>query len=959
MAAGFLLALAGLPPRRASLLWGFVSETPPLLSRHFLTWEHPLLPQAVEFLAAGWRGQGPLDLADVMVVVPTRQAGRRLREALAVHAAQYRQAVFAPLVLGTDQLIEPTGPRALATPMASLLAWTELLREIDLNDYRAVFPVDPPERSFAWALGLARALASLQRELAEGGLRLTDVELRAGDFPETTRWRQLAALEQLHDERLTRDGLIDGQAARIASAQVPSTPGHITRIVVLAILDPIPLAITALSALARVLPVQVVVYAPHAEAENFDPWGRPVPETWDHRILQLPDVDDHVHLCANPAAQAARLIEHARSYAGSDGQFAVGLADAEVGPPTESGLRAAGVAVFNPEGRRRQQLGFHHLLSALAGLARAPEFAAVASLARCPEVLAWLTTVRGAEFSAARWLQGLDELQSRHLPVDLATASQQAESMRNYPNLAAELGLLGRLQTLLTTGSFGEGVVAALTELFADQVDLPPAAWTEAVEAWMEIVRACTEAATGQAELGRADWWQLALSIYGDTRQTDDKPDGALELQGWLELPWEDAPHLVVAGLNDGRVPEAVAGDAFLPESLRVKLGLKTNEARFARDACMLQALATSRAAAGRLDLLFGKYTGDGDPLRPSRLLLRCADSELPARVGKLFRAPDLPDSAPAWRRAWRLTLPRRKPPVRVSVTSLKAWLRCPLRFYLKHVLGMTAVDPAKSELDAFDFGTLCHGALESMARDPAMRDCTDANVVREFLLSEFDRRMRRHFGRDLALPLLVQQESARQRLAQAAVIQARERAEGWTIIDVERKFELPVGGLVIVGKIDRIERHQTSGAWRVLDYKTSDAAVDPAEAHLRSVRRGEEPPAWACWTGEVRPRVWSDLQLPLYRRVLAAEAGGASVQCAYFNLPKAAGETGLRNWAGFTPELEASAWNCAQGVVAAIAAGEYWPPRELTGSEARNDEFAELFHGGAAASLNQVEAIR
>jgi ATP-dependent helicase/nuclease subunit B len=122
-------------------------------------------------------------------------------------------------------------------------------------------------------------------------------------------------------------------------------------------------------------------------------------------------------------------------------------------------------------------------------------------------------------------------------------------------------------------------------------------------------------------------------------------------------------------------------------------------------------------------------------------------------------------------------------------------------------------------------------------------------------------------------------------------------------------------------------------------------------------MRREEEPPEWMCWTGANVPQVWADLQLPLYRRVLAAEAGGAPVDCAYFNLPKAVGETGLRPWMGFTPELEASAWGCAQGVVTAIRRGEFWPPLELGGREAEQDEFAALFHGGAAASLRWAEA--
>src|SRR5690606_26051835 len=99
----------------------------------------------------------------------------------------------------------------------------------------------------------------------------------------------------------------------------------------------------------------------------------------------------------------------------------------------------------------------------------------------------------------------------------------------------------------------------------------------------------------------------VALRLYGEGVRYEDKRAGAVELLGWLELLWEDAPHLVVAGFNDGRVPEAVVGDPFLPESLRGRLGLKTNAERFARDAYVLQAIAQCRATGGRLDLLLGK----------------------------------------------------------------------------------------------------------------------------------------------------------------------------------------------------------------------------------------------------------------------------------------------------------------------------------------------------------------
>ena len=151
------------------------------------------------------------------------------------------------------------------------------------------------------------------------------------------------------------------------------------------------------------------------------------------------------------------------------------------------------------------------------------------------------------------------------------------------------------------------------------------------------------------------EWWELALDLFGESTRFDDKPADAVELLGWLELLWEDAPHLVVAGFNDGRVPEAVVSDAFLPESLREQLGLKTNAARFARDAYLLAALAAPRGQGGQLDLLVGKVSTAGDPLRPSRLLLLCDDAMLPARVRFLFREIESSRPSLPWRRAWTL----------------------------------------------------------------------------------------------------------------------------------------------------------------------------------------------------------------------------------------------------------------------------------------------------------------
>ena len=915
---------------------------------HLLPWDRPLLPSAVGWLAAGWAGDGPLDLSALLVIVPTRQSGRRLREALAAHAAARGQAVFPPRVVLPETLATLGAPTVgVASRLASQLAWIGVLRAVPLGEFRAVFPVDPPVRDFAWARRLASQFLRLQATLAEAGLRMAGVGAQAGgDFPETLRWGQLARLEGYYDEALAARGLHDAQAAKLAPpADLP--PG-IKKIIMLGTPDPLPLAGRILAHHAKQRPVEIVVCGPATEPVTglFDEWGRPRAEVWTRRVLAWPDFERQVRLCPDPAAQAAQIVALAQRYTTPEGELAIGVADPAVLAPLENGLGRAGVPVFNPAGRPRRRDGLHALLTLLADFARADTFASTAALLRCPDVLHWLASRSGPEFSRAGLLRELDALQAGHLPPTLAAARAHAEK---FPAVAPALAALAELRPALTAADFPANVRGVLAELFAARRVERDSPLAESAAAWRELAEEAGHALALFPGLSPAESWELALAQWAENIRFEEKPPGALELNGWLELLWEDAPHLVVAGVNDGCVPDAVVGDAFLPESLRGPLGLKTNAMRFARDAYLLAALAARRATHGQLDLLVGKVSAVGDPLRPSRLLLRCADAELPQRIAFLFRKVAAAQASLPWTRAWPLR-PRRAPaPVKLSVTALRDYLACPFRFYLQHGLRMAAVDLAQTELDARGFGTLLHEALQVMGEDEKLRATCDEAQLRDALLAAFERRVRVRYGTVLTLPLVVQFESARQRLRKAAEVQARERAAGWRIERVEWSFDFPLGGLTVRGKIDRIDRH-ADGRVRVLDYKTADTPVTPAAAHLGPPRGGEpERPAWAGVVVNGKERVWLDLQLPLYRRAVAEEFGPA-VQCGYFNLPKAAGETAVSWWEDYAPELQTAGEACAAQVAAAVAAGIFWPPAE---PPARADAaWAELLHHGAAASV-------
>jgi len=1025
------------------------------LRLRFFTWEKPLLGQAVDYLiggasarsegvalaqraavdrgngaAAGRAGGRALDLSAQLVVVPTRQAGRRLREALATsaparlaasasvqwptHAGAQGTAIFPPLVLTFDALLEVLREaseseaaeplRAQASQSQVLLAWVDVLLRVDFDAFRAVFPVNPPAQNFSWARELADQLAKLQDELRENDLGLVEVAARLEpDFPEFARWQELAELERRQRVTLAECGLaspLEVQRELLARGKLPS---GIERVLVLAWPDPRPMVLGFFKRVAQALPVEVCVYAAERERDRFDGWGRPVPEKWAGRELRLPDFEERVRVCADPNEQAERLAEAASLYKGADSKkaegdartrfddgsaakaaprtssgrapsekvcdlpLALGVLDAEIVRPLETTLRERGVPSYNPEGRERRGDRLHQLLSALAAFAHEERFHALARLVRQPDVLRCLC--EDNEAGGAAFLAQLDGVYERHLPPDLSGVRAKWPS-RDSSGLAA-LARLAEWREELRRSAFPQNVQAVLVQIFqgrhfdlahADDAESVAAAedWARCVREIAEAVPLCPALRGSEVQEGREALLELALARYARERVSAEKPADAVELQGWLELIWEDAPHLVVAGLNEEKVPASVSGDLFLPERLREKLGLKTNAQRFAVDAYYLQALAASRASSGaRLDVLLGRVSSAGDPLKPSRLLLRCADEELPERVQFLFRElPPRGGANLAWARAWPLQLPDPSEvalPLHLPVTGLRAWLACPLRFYLSRVLKLRAVDSQKVEMDARDFGTLCHAALEAMGREDALRGCTDVERLQRFLREALDAEAARSFGRRLSVPLVVQVESARQRLDALAVEQARFHAEGWRIKRVEWEFELPIGELVFRGKIDRIDEHEPSGAVRVIDYKTGDKADTPEKVHLVSRPKGEEFPEWRVFQsdGEKKPRAWADLQLPIYERVCAGEFPGRDLRCGYFNLPRAVGDTGLSLWEDYTPELAASAWGCAEGVAAAIARREFWPPRELKGHGAERDEFATLFQRGAAESIS------
>src|SRR6478672_361886 len=90
---------------------------------HFWDWSQPVLDHAVAELTRGWTG-GELNLAQKILIVPTAEAGRRLREALAIAAAKRDAAVVAPWVWHPEiALIWTDRPHHVASAIQEHMSW--------------------------------------------------------------------------------------------------------------------------------------------------------------------------------------------------------------------------------------------------------------------------------------------------------------------------------------------------------------------------------------------------------------------------------------------------------------------------------------------------------------------------------------------------------------------------------------------------------------------------------------------------------------------------------------------------------------------------------------------------------------------------------------------------------------------------------------------------------------------
>ena len=857
---------------------------------------------------------GAKSLAHLLVIVPTAQSGRRLRQRLAERFG----ALVPPAIRLPQQLLEAGSERCVTPEIAGrsdeLVAFLEALGENGTLDVAAQF-------------------SDIRAILGGNALTFADVAERIGgilteetaDF-EIARWKGFAELETRYLAALAKRGRTDRIVAMKAVIADPPRLDGIERIVIAYVLDPLPAMRQVVKRLALRDGIAVEEIAPGGAGRGTGAAGL---------IARA-----QIRPCATAASEAEKVAEIFAAVRPDEALPALCVADAEEFPEIQGALLAKGLKAHDPSRTPLVTSSLGHLVEQVAALVRTRSYSVFSSFIRSGDVRRWLCAeLKIAPDEYVDALNKLDNAQAKLLPETIDDIG---------PKTGGKLrAIFEHVDVTIRKKGMRQILQAVFRDHILDERDPDAREFAAAAETVNGLIDECFASdlfpaapASGQSDArgGSALAWELFAKRLRESSYSLEPDEGDVILtDGWLELPYLDADELVVTGFNEGRVPESVVGHAFLPDRLRRGLGLADNESRTNRDREILR-LAAGCRAQGAVRVSFRSVDAKGDVLKPSRLLFDGTDdAEFVRRVKAFYgvragteepRVADLPEG-------WRLKLeipPENRPLEFTSPSSLDLYLRCPFTYCLKKTFGEKTDDRAE-ELDPSEFGNLAHDALELWGAG-ALKDSEDADAIAAELAAHVDAILGKRFGTSVPAIVALQSESMKRRLACFAKIQAVRHAEGWRTVAAERKLQVRYGHTTVKGRCDRIDFNERTGEWCVIDYKTFD---NPDRAVWRDAKTGE----------------WKSLQLPLYCAMLDAdpefpEARLERISSAYCVLGKTAETTlftGPMNGA-FVAEAEAK----VRELIDRIERGVFWPPAP---KDAWRWDFADWIFNTPEESVN------
>ncbi|OYP57854.1 hypothetical protein CIL02_15885 [Prevotella sp. P3-122] len=321
------------------------------------------------------------------------------------------------------------------------------------------------------------------------------------------------------------------------------------------------------------------------------------------------------------------------------------------------------------------------------------------------------------------------------------------------------------------------------------------------------------------------------------------EPAEGVQVMGVLETRNLDFDHILFLSCNEGNMPKGVNDSSFIPYSIRKFYGLTTIDNKVAIYAYYFNRLIqrttditltyntttegthTSEMSRFMLQMMVeGPHTISRESLLAGQTPMRTVQKAV-SKTDDIIR---------------KLLTPKKEAKLpSISPSALGMYLNCQLRFFFAHVVGLREDEDEEDEdIDARIFGNIFHSAAEFLycGKIGRILQADDLRKLHKEVDSCVEKAfVKELFGQDPTTARLGRLNGLQEinsevikkylhRLVEADMAKAPLTilaTEKW----VEREFSTMVGGKVVTckfgGIIDRVDRTESDGKIRIVDYKT------------------------------------------------------------------------------------------------------------------------------------------
>lgn len=354
---------------------------------------------------------------------------------------------------------------------------------------------------------------------------------------------------------------------------------------------------------------------------------------------------------------------------------------------------------------------------------------------------------------------------------------------------------------------------------------------------------------------------RLLMQLVGATSiPFHGEPAAGIQIMGVLETRNIDFDHVLVLSAGEGNLPKGLADASLIPYAIRKAFGLTTIDHKVAIYAYYFYSLLQRSQDA---TLAYNNSTTDGHTGEMSRFMLQLM-VERPNDIKRLKlhagRTTSALEPAPVAKQG--RVLEALNETTNLTPTAINNYLRCPLRFYFRHIAHIAEPDRAdEGEIDNAVFGNIFHRAAEllyqpyagkapvgkddidRMLKQPHITQDAVEQAFKELFFKNTSPGFRPEYNglqiinRNVITAYVRQLLTIDRRLAPFRILALEQR------VTAPLRIDLPTGTRTITtgGIIDRLDLIHDAGGdrIRVVDYKTGSRA-NQVIASIEEIFTGE-----------------------------------------------------------------------------------------------------------------------